>query len=141
MGIVPGRAVLLVLAGWLALAGCGDRNPTAQDRARAAALTFVQSCAHQEPARAADLMTDSLRATFIRAGPAAQACARFLGIDPAGKDEAALASAVRAVSVESVTVRGGAASATLRAPGGGRARLGLGYTEGEWQVDTAPAGT
>jgi hypothetical protein len=141
MGVAPRRALLVLLAGWLAVSGCGYRNPTPRDKARAAAETFVDSCARQEPARAVEVMTDSLRASFIRAGSAAEACARLMGLDPAGLSGPALADAVRTVSVESVAVSGAVARATLRAPGGARQQLGLGFTGGEWKVDTGPPGT
>lgn len=140
MGVAPPRAALLsLLAASLALSGCGYTTPSVRDRARATAETFLESCARGEPAKALEVMSESLRASALGSRSALEVCARFLGIGTGGRSTRALIESFRGTVIEGVTLRGAVAAVRLRAPGGGRRRLELGFSEGEWLLDTPPA--
>ena len=132
------RAIPPLVAVSVAAGGCSYRNPTPQDQARATAETFVESCARGDAGRAMDLLSEPLRTAFVRAGPTAEACARFIGIDRRGRSEAALAGALRGTSIGAVALRGGVARVTVQVPLGESPTFELGFSEGEWKVESAP---
>jgi hypothetical protein len=122
----------------LLAAGCEHRNPSPRDNAEATAETFLESCARDDPEAAVGALTEPLRAAFSRAGSTARACSRFLGVgDPSGNEAELLATFGRA-RVSSVAVSGGSARATVAAPPGARSSLDLGFSAGEWKVETPP---
>ena len=111
----------LVIAMTVAAAGCGNANPSVYSRARATAESFVERCARGDPERAAEVLTQPLRAAFIRSGP--DPCARLLGLPPA------------AARVSRVVVHGARATATVAAPARPPADIELGFFEDQWMVD------
>ena len=131
-------AVLPVVVSLFAGA-CGYRDPSRESQARATAQTFIASCARDRPAAAMQVLTQPLRDSFVRAGPPATACARFLGIAPGPRTGAALLRVLQGVSVVAVDVRGSAAIVRLAAPAAPPAEVSLEFTEGEWKVDSPPA--
>jgi hypothetical protein len=123
---------------FLAVAGCGYSNPHPRDEARAAAETFVESCARNEPNAAIDVLSEPLQATFSRAGSTARACSRFLGVGGSSPDDAALLTAFRRTRVASVAVNGALARATLASPEGTRSEIDLRFSAGDWKVESPP---
>ena len=132
------KAAVVVSVVCLLAAGCDHRNPSPRDNAEATAETFLESCANDDPEAAMGVLTEPLRTTFSRAGPTARACSRFLRMGNPSGDEAALLATFRRARVSSVVVSGGLARATVAAPGGARSTLDLGFSAGEWKVETPP---
>jgi len=135
------RAILAALLVSLSLGACDNHAPSRASQARATAATFVLTCALDRPLSAMRLLTEPLRDTFVRAGSPAQACARFLGIDPGGQSDEALFAAFRGTTVVSVTVGGGAALVRLAPPAAPQTAVSLEFSEGEWKVDGGPHAT
>jgi hypothetical protein len=122
---VAATALVLVTAA----TGCGYSNPRPEDQARATAETFVESCARDDPEGAREMLTRPLRARFSRLGSTARACARVLGVGSAE---------LRRTRVAGVEVRGGHARVALGTPIGQGAPLDVGFSEGEWLVESPP---
>ena len=131
-------AAVAVMVVCLLAAGCDHRNPSSRDHAEATAETFLESCARDDPEAAMGVLTEPLRTAFSRVGSTARACARFLGVGDPSQEDAALLAAFSRAKVSSGVVSGGLARATLAGPGGTRSNLDLGFSAGEWKVETPP---
>ena len=132
------RALPPLLLLVLSVAACGYRDPARATQARAAAQTFISSCARDRPLTAMELLTEPLRDTFTRSGSPPQACARFLGVDPGRRSDEALLAAFRQTAILSVAVRGAAALVRLAVPAAPASAISLEFSEGQWRVDSEP---
>jgi hypothetical protein len=132
----PAAAAVMLVC--LVAAGCDHPNTRPHDKARATAETFLESCARDRPEAAIDVLTEPLHDAFSRAGSPARACSRFLRVGDPTKDDAELLAAFRRASVGTVVVKGGLARATVAAPGGTRSKIDLGFSAGEWKVESPP---
>jgi hypothetical protein len=122
------RPVVVALVSITALAaGCGYSNPSPRDEARATVRTLVQSCAHDGAEGATGVLTRPLQARFSREGSTARACAHFLGVAPAE---------LRRTRIGRVQVRGSHARVMVVGPAGRESLVGVGFSEGEWMVDS-----
>jgi hypothetical protein len=71
------------------------------------------------------------------AARSAQACARFLGVDPGTRSVADLLTAFRRTEILSVAVHGAAATVRLALPAA--SAISLQFSEGEWRIDSGPS--
>jgi hypothetical protein len=122
------RPAALTLVSMTALAaGCGYSNPSPRDEARATVSTFVQRCAHDDAEGAMEVLTRPLQARFSREGSTARACSRFLGVAPAE---------LRRTRIGRVKLKGGHARVMVVGPAGNGSLVGVGFSEGEWMVES-----
>jgi hypothetical protein len=124
------RAAALLVAGALALAGCGGSGD--EDAVRDALTEYVDAMADGDGATACARMTEPLQEILLNSTPRASDCAEAVAqIDRGGANRGD-------VSIDGVEVEGDTARASVAVGGDAGTRHSLRRVDGEWRVDVSP---
>jgi hypothetical protein len=125
------RALALLVAGGLALAGCGGSGE--EDAVRGAIEEYVQALASGDGKTACARMTVPLQETIMNAVPHASDCIEAVSqIDNGPDDDRG------ELSIDGVVVDGDTARASVALGGGAGTRHTLRRVDGDWRVDVSP---
>jgi hypothetical protein len=124
------RALALLVAGGLVLAGCGGSGD--EDAVRDALTSYVEAVDRGDGKAACARMTESLQLVLLNASPKASDCPEALAQADRGADDRG------ELSIDGIEVDGDTARASVAVGGGAGTRHLLRRQDGEWRVDVSP---
>lgn len=124
------RALALLVAGALTLAGCGGSGD--EDAVRDALTEYVEALESGDGRTACARMTEPLQEILLNASPHASDCAEAVAqLESGGGDRGEL-------SIDGIEVDGDAARASVAVGGDAGTRHSLRRVDGDWRVDVSP---
>jgi len=125
------RALALLVAGGLALAGCGGSGD--EDAVRDALTEYTEAITVGDGKTACARMTVPLQETIMNAMPHASDCIEAVAQIDTGPDDKR-----GELSIDGVVVDGDTARASVAMGGGAGTRHTLRRVDGDWRVDVSP---
>jgi hypothetical protein len=125
------RALALLVAGGLALAGCGGSGD--EDAVRDALTEYTEAITAGDGKTACARMTVPLQETIMNAMPHASDCIEAVAQIDTGPDDNR-----GELSIDGVVVDGDTARASVAMGGGAGTRHTLRRVDGDWRVDISP---
>jgi hypothetical protein len=124
------RALALLVAGALALAGCGGSAD--EDAVRDALTEYVEAMVSGDGRTACARMTETLQDFLLNASPHASDCPEAVAQIDSGADDRG------ELSIDGIAVDGDTARASVAVGGGAGTRHSLRRVDGDWRVDISP---
>ena len=124
------RALALLVAGGLALAGCGGSGD--EDAIRDALTEYTEAITAGDGQTACARMTEPLQEVLLNASPRASDCVEAVAQLDTGADNRG------ELSIDGVAVEGDTARASVAVGGGAGTRHSLRRVDGDWRVDISP---
>lgn len=130
----PGRLIVALAVAGLALAGCGTPVPGRAAQAHDTAQAFLEACSRGDGSAVLEILTESSRDAFLRAGSIDRGCRTMAGMPPPAGARPGAPVLFGGTTVRSVHVVGAEAEATLSSPVAGGSTMELQSDGRHWHV-------